>query len=298
MEILRAIPHDDNDPGTLTIASSAMRQLTVFVEAAWQGLDYAAHARTMMEIVARSPYVAGPPRDLNSEEIERCARLEAFAVAQAPHFTYLHELAAFRLWAILENAAEDLVRECLRCIPEFRQRPEFTRIKGSVVEFASKSATEQIEFLVARQKEQLDSAFKIGIGRFECLLGTIELSGNVNDLVRRILLELAETRNVIAHRNGRVDKRFIERCPWFSATVGRPLYLTGRHFERYVVAARWYLVELSRRLAVKYAASDNRPVDTSSETATLQVLESRLEELALPDDQSETGLSPQAEDFP
>jgi uncharacterized protein YfeS len=159
---------EDDSPGALSIASDAIHDLTVFVDA-WQGLDYAAHASKMMEIIARSKYVAGPPRELTAEEIARSEKLEAFAARQSPHFTYLHELAAFRLWTVLENACEDLARECLRCTPDLRRRSEFTRIKGSVVEFAAMSTEEQLDFLVARQKEQLDSAFKVGIGRFESL---------------------------------------------------------------------------------------------------------------------------------
>ena len=104
------------------------------------------------------------------------------------------------------------------------------------------------------------------------------------DDVRRFLRELAEVRNVVAHSNGKADLRFVERCPWFGALAGKSICVTQKHFRRYVIGSRWYLVELSRRISTMYSLLNNRAVETSKELDALARLEKSLIEIERNDD--------------
>lgn len=267
-------------PDPLGIAVGATVELDRFVETAWGGLEYAEHAIKIVETLARSPYLRGGPREPAPAEKERPAKLEAFAADQRPHFSALHSLAAFRLWAILESAVEDFIRRLLED-DSFRHRPALLSIEGSLIEFASASLEEQCEILLARLKQRLGANLKVGVGRFESLLDAVGRGGPVDDLVRRVLLELSELRNVVAHKNGRADRRFLERCPWYGAREGEDLVVTHLHFHRYITAAHWYVVELDRRSAVldlqqKEAEVLLRPVQPEELTEILERLVKRL----------------------
>jgi hypothetical protein len=65
----------------------------------------------------------------------------------------------------------------------------------------------------------------------------------------RFFLSLSEVRDVTAHKNGRADARFLEKCPWYEVDKGEMIRVTHPDFVRYKTAAHWYLVELFRRLA-------------------------------------------------
>lgn len=274
---------ENGQDGALDLAVDATFQLDRFVETAWQGLGYASEATRVAVALAgyrnrkASP---GSPQHPIPEELERATKLEAFSAEQLPHFPFLHSLAAFRLWAILEAAVEDWLREVLQNHAELRQRPAFASLEGPLVEFAAVPVQEQNEILIERQKRRFGSPLNRGVGRFEALLDTVGLGGPVAGVPRRTLLELAEVRNVVAHKNGKADARFIERCPWFPAQKDHLLIVTHRHFHRYVTAAHWYLVELSRRHLTLYPETERDPGKTLTEIVRLlTVLETRLGEM-------------------
>lgn len=225
----------------LDLALDAISQLVRFVEIAWQGLGNASEARKAVLVLAdyrnrKAP--PGSPRHPTPEELDHAAKLEAFAAEQMPHFAFLHSLAAFRLWAILETAVEDWLSELLQKHAELRIQPAFASLEGRLVEFVAMSMQEQTKILIGGQKQRLASSLKKGVGRFEALLSTVSLGGTVPALPRRIILELAEVRNVVAHKNGRADSRFMNQCPWFGAQNNSRLTVTHQHFQRYVAAAQ------------------------------------------------------------
>ena len=212
--------------------------------------------------------------DLTIEEEKNASKLEAFAAEQKPDFPFLHSLAAFRLWAILETTADDLVLERLREDQDLWRKPIFMSIEGSLVQFTFALPTEQTEMLVTRLKQKLGAPLKIGVGRFEALFEAVDIAGEVADLPRKVLLELSEVRNVTAHKNGRADARFLEKCPWYEVDKGEMIRVTHPDFVRYKTAAHWYLVELFRRLA-ESSSEQQRMLDLR------EFLHNRLSELEI-----------------
>jgi hypothetical protein len=93
----------------------AIQELDCFVEIAWQGLGIAENALRIAKTLADPKYrLRADAHDLTIEEEKNASKLEAFAAEQKPDFPFLHSLAAFRLWTILETTADDLVSERLR----------------------------------------------------------------------------------------------------------------------------------------------------------------------------------------
>lgn len=122
------------------------------------------------------------------------------------------------------------------------------RLKGPLLEFRAASPEEQSEFLAQLLKNAVDAPLKLGIGRFEAVLDPCGLGGGVHDLVRRVLLELSQVRNLVVHRSARVDKRILEHCPWLRARAGEELRVSAADFSIYGAAGYWYLMELARRV--------------------------------------------------
>ena len=268
---------DISQYGALQLALNATVALFRFVSVAHEGLGIARHAKKAVSVVARA-------RDgtnvLEPERLGWAEELEIFATQQTPDFPFLYRLCAFRLWAILEAAVDDLVREVLQERAELRELPVFTKIEGPLIEFAMSTPDEQAETLVGLVKQRCAASLKKGAGRFESLLGAVGLDGPVPDGARRVLLELSEVRNVVAHRDGKVDSRFISRCPWFAATKGEMLVVTGKDFDLYTGAVHWYLVELMRRIQVTYPTplDESLYMTVTQLVETLADLEQRLEE--------------------
>jgi hypothetical protein len=264
----------------LDLALDATFQLVRFVEIAWGGLGNATEARKATLVLAdyrNRNLPVGSPQHPTPEELEHAKKLEAFAAEQMPHFAFLHSLAAFRLWTILEVAVEDWLSELLQTHAELRVQPAFASLEGPLVDFVAMSVREQSRVLVECQKQRLSAPLKKGVGRFEALLNTVNLGGPVPDLQRRVLLEVAEVRNIVAHKNGRADSRFINQCPWFGANENSQLLVTHQHFQRYVTVAHWYLVELSRRYLTRYPEKqENPPKSLDERIDLLAVLEARL----------------------
>lgn len=231
----------------------ATSELDAFVHLAWAGLGYAKVAtevtQTVREIRSRRE---GGRESLDAQLPEHFVRhtamLGRFAAEQEPRgFPYLYAIATVRLWTILESSVEELVIRMLLEYPESWGANAIQKLRGPLVEFAKASPSERAEYLADQLKQEVKAVLKPGVGRFEALLEAIGLGGPVDDSVRRALLELSEVRNVIVHRAGRVDAKLLERCPWLSLLSGSVLTINGGIFNRFVLAAHWYMIELDDR---------------------------------------------------
>lgn len=232
-----------------SIALGALDDLLCFARLCWAGLGYAGAATEVHDILSElHDDKAHAP--MSAEEAQT---LERFAAQQLPAgFPYLYGLAALRLWTILEVFAEHLLLEVFKERLEVRSEPEVQKLRGPLVEFASASDEEQAELLLNLLIDQLGAGMKKGVGRFEAVFQVIGLGGPVDDHIRRVLLELSEVRHVLVHRNGIADRKFLNTCPWFPATLGESIRLSHVHFARYLNAISWYVFEVSRRDIVKY----------------------------------------------
>lgn len=86
-----------------------------------------------------------------------------------------------------------------------------------------------------------------GVDRHEQQLGRISYSGPIPPEVRRALMELSATRDVIVHQLGRADDRFLRCCPWLNLNTGDTVRINNPKFVSYQQACTWYALELSLR---------------------------------------------------
>jgi hypothetical protein len=223
----------------------ALRQ---FVKFAWFGLDRATdHVETERKVYDALVKHTGMSKELipgllPSEGIQEFAKAQ-----KEDEFSYLHQLASVRLWSILGAYVDDFVLHVLSRTP-LNVLPESVQSgKGPVIELLTSTPRDVREFLLDELKQQTKSRQKLGVGRFECLLESLGYGGEVDNEVRRNLLELSELRNAIVHQVGLADQRLTERCPWLGLKVADQVKITGRDFDRLCLAVDWYAYEVLAR---------------------------------------------------
>jgi NADPH-dependent 2,4-dienoyl-CoA reductase/sulfur reductase-like enzyme len=86
-----------------------------------------------------------------------------------------------------------------------------------------------------------------GVGRFERLLEPFGLSGSVDAETRKILFEMHELRNVIAHRRALADRKFVTSVPWAKYKIGQPIKVTSGDVHRYHGAIANYVTVIIQR---------------------------------------------------
>ena len=230
-----------------------------FVTAARSGIVSATKAVEWVSLQRRVAKALNDPDPYCSEEDfnrhqEAARPLENFAKEEASRgFSYLHSIAIVRIWSILEVTVDDLVRRLFRTPDALPAGGVISKMEGPLLPFINASAEDRAELMFVALKQKLTGALKPGVARMEELLEPFGLHGPINDAVRRLLLELGAVRNVLVHRNGITDRRFIVACPWLQCREGRPLSLSDNHFEMYSFAADWYTLEIHQRVIRKFS---------------------------------------------
>jgi hypothetical protein len=238
-------------------ATDELAQLELFVEICYRALDESTQAVKKVEIFEKSQKLLdkaekllgekkGKPRCIDNQALdkarEKAAEIEAFAQKQkGDGFTYLFSLAIIRLWGILEALIDDLAIDFLSNPDVCKDKNLIYSLKGPLLEFARASAEQQTEYLCEKLKEAVNARLKQGIGRFEAILEPIGLGGNIDDAARRILFELGQVRNILIHKAGLADGRFVESCPWLNIKAGMLLKINPPDFLLYKFSAHYYL---------------------------------------------------------
>ena len=176
--------------------------------------------------------------------------LESFVKEEkASGFSYLFEVVVVRLWTVLETVVGDLVAFLLQNTTEALTKEDVRKVKIPLANFIHATEDERAILLAHHLKQKVTTGTTAGVGVFENVLRAIDFGGPVHEDIKRQLIELSETRHVIVHTNGQVDRKFAERCPWLDLSVGDKVCVTEDKFYGYYYAAHWYVVELMRRRA-------------------------------------------------
>lgn len=164
--------------------------------------------------------------------------------------SFLLALATTRLVSILETAVNEAVVASLS-FAAILERSEIRRLKGPLVEFLSVSESERGEYLADLLTQDLRANLKGGVGKYEVILDAVGLGGELHPVARRELLEMVEVRNIIIHKGGRADSRFVARCPWLPFPVGGVIQVRLTMFNGYRVAVGYYLLQIVKRWAAR-----------------------------------------------
>jgi hypothetical protein len=233
----------------LSRATRAHTELHSFVEVALQGLGWAENARRIHDLMVNGEAPLSSNPAISEFHRHRAEQAEAFALAQGPlGFPYLWYLASVRLWTILEVAVDDIVLEMLQHPDLLPTDSVLEKLEGPLLSFLQGTAEDRADHLLTLLKEKLRASFRPGVGRLEVLLEPVGLGGPCHEKVRRTLLELSQVRHLVVHKNGLVDRRFRNACPWLELQVGQPLPLGHSNFVSYGLSVDWYDVELGNRI--------------------------------------------------
>lgn len=130
------------------------------------------------------------------------------------------------------------------------------KTKIPFIDFLNLSKEERVNKLFDEFEKQNNLWGKNSIDRFEQKLHGIGLKGKLNKDLRKDLLEWSKVRNLIIHRAGIVDQKFINDCPWLKnskignykkAMIGRAIYISPSDYKRYKSAALKYANLIEKR---------------------------------------------------
>ena len=263
------------DNGPVAPYLEAILDLNLFIEIVFQGFGFGSTAEFWTDFERRSAkrYKKDEPildDDYYAQRKERAKGLAEYAREQSEtDFSYVYQISSIQLWSLVEACIDDLVVLLLRDEKTLKNSELLHKLKGALIPFTRASKEEQVEIIKHQLIQELAAPLKPGIARYESLLSTLGLSGSVPASVRKGLLELAEVRNVIIHKNARADGRIIETCPWLGLTHGQTLILKNDDFQLYSVASSHYLVSVGERWRNRYPMQCKDWEDTPEDMAGL-----------------------------
>ncbi|MCP3881714.1 MAG: hypothetical protein GY701_25495 [Sulfitobacter sp.] len=188
------------------------------------------------------------------EKVEEAARKES-----ERGLPFLHGQGIVLAWAALETFVQDVVTAALVADPELLLDEKVRRVKVSAGEFLDMGNDEErIGWLVRQMERSAGSESKAGVTRFETLLAFAGLSGPFRPELRDGLYELQQYRNLIAHKGGRIDAAFLDKCPWVDEDLGAQLRIEAPKYMALLRFAVDYACRVEARVAEKYGGSPRR----------------------------------------
>lgn len=185
--------------------------------------------------------------------LRQAERDEVFAKTEIENgFELLIAQSTVTLWNMLEAHIRSFVAYWLMYDEAAWQVEEVGKLKIKLGDFQSLDQVERCFWVVDLLDQEQSGPTKSGINRFEALLKPFGLSGNLAEEEKKNLHELCQMRHLLAHRNGVVDKKFKENCPWLLPVVGEKVVLTRKSWFRHMGAVRLYHNEIALRVYGHY----------------------------------------------
>jgi hypothetical protein len=226
------------------------RRLQELLHVSTRGIAVLQDMPAIMDILAKGKDDEFKSESTHNERIANEAALAKREVLEG--YPLLHAFTAIALWSALESTIRLFVARWLRNNASALTSDAFSKIRVRVAEYEQLQGEDRYLFLVDRLEQELSSPLKTGAARFESLLESIGLAGHVDEDDAKTLHELCQVRNVILHRYGVADRRFVEACPWLSYKVGDPVHISARMIENYLLGVQSYLVRLVTRVGEKF----------------------------------------------
>lgn len=170
----------------------------------------------------------------------------------AEDFPVLHGLALVALWSWLENLVKGLLVLWLTHRKDSYEASLVQKLKIRLGDFLQLSKSDQAYHIVELLEQDTSSSLKKGVNRFESLLATFGLSGDVPEICSRNLFELQQLRNAIVHRNGVVDRKLKTACPWLKLKLGQRVLVDSTTLQRHSESTFKYLLIILYRVGDLY----------------------------------------------
>ncbi|MGB6058567.1 MAG: hypothetical protein WBF71_09900 [Microthrixaceae bacterium] len=160
-------------------------------------------------------------------------------------FTNVHAAAVMVLWGGLEAFVDDLVIEGIVHEPAALVNSAIASTKVPLRDFVGSEPRDLARLIVDHQKL---SKRERGVSRFNAVLGLIGLDGEFRTDVKSGIWEMMAVRNLVAHRRGIVDSRFLEDVPGYGQGEGEAIVIDAIRMNRYWSAVVEFGAELCGRI--------------------------------------------------
>ncbi len=125
------------------------------------------------------------------------------------------------------------------------------KLKVSLGEYEAMDSDERCLYIIDRLQQEMESRNRRGIDRFELLFAAFGFETSLDERLKRDLLELYFVRNLLVHRRGIADRKFIQSCPWLRLSVGEQITITSAAYKKYTHAVLAYVIELIVRVGAR-----------------------------------------------
>ncbi|MFD9119962.1 hypothetical protein [Streptomyces bottropensis] len=228
---------------------------------------------TLQEIVG----VTDEGIEVPESRLTRRKNIVAIAQSQIDSgFRLLHGHALMGSWGALESLIEDAVEAWMAFKPEVLLHQSFAKIKIPLAEFLGLSDEQRVRLLVSEVQRDLKLDLRSGVTKFEKLLDSVELGGPVDPRLRDALFETQNVRNVLAHRAGIADQRFVDACPSYGLAVGDRVVIGQEIYERLNYSMYIYAVVVLNRILAVLGRHTIHPEYPGFEGATRYGIQSSL----------------------
>lgn len=166
----------------------------------------------------------------------------AFAADEiANGFNTIFSHHAVAMWGAVETTIEQTLVSHIRKLPDAA-----AVVAGSASSLNTgklRTTTEREAKATIKMWEQaikIDSA----MGRSVKMLKAFDINISLSSDLSRELDEMSEIRNIIVHRAGFADERFMKKCPWTKSKAGDFLTVDRARLDRYISATHKFAVAL------------------------------------------------------
>jgi hypothetical protein len=194
----------------------------------------------LAEAMAKSSFAKTEP-----ERVPEAQELSTLATSEVERgFPLLHAHATVALWGSLEVAIDDLVVSWLLNVPGAMSEGKLGQVRLRVAEIEGLDS----EALARVVLTQAQGAGGSGSTKLEGVLDLVGLSGEVPEVVRKLLFEMHNVRNLLVHRAGVADARFVAACPWLEKEPGDHISVGAADYDLYYLTGSAYVVTVDGRL--------------------------------------------------
>ena len=245
----------------------AARPLEVFRERTVQTIEvWAVSARGIAGTIAL-PNLAKALNGLDSNDAEtadpereatRLHEIEEFAAVAKSivdrQYTPLNEQAVVVLWGLLETAMEDSIVAMLTNDPSTLAIDGVAGMKVPIGVVLGRDGQDRARYVFEQAELQIAGKHRSPVGRFEALLDLFGLTSPLSDDLRRDVQAFGLLRNLLIHRDGYADQRFLDGWPEADLAVGHRVKVGRDEVLRYATAGLNYVHRLRVALKRRYPA--------------------------------------------
>jgi hypothetical protein len=143
-------------------------------------------------------------------------------------YPVLHGFVTIAMWSWLEDFVKGLAALWLITRRQAMRSASVARLKVRLGDYLALSRNEQALHIIELLDQDTGSGLRQGINRFQGLLKGLGLEFELDDAQQKTLFEFQMIRNNLAHRNGLVDQRLRQACPWLGLKLGQPVKVSRR----------------------------------------------------------------------